>query len=169
MLDAIAPGAAVFEPEEVDVLTAACGLAIRKIDRATRDDPEVRDKVAKLIHNLGRSRLRHHKKLKDAADAASLAEEAADLLGYLRDAPDLHVASESATPSRRQVPFFPANVRLPPTSILRPRTPEAPQSAIVAGTTTNSNATSTTASARSRTKPASAGRTAPSSRSKKTR
>ena len=124
MLDAIAPGAAVFEPEEVDVLAAACGLALRKIDGTGLDGPDVREDVAKLVHNLGRSRLRHRKRLRDAADAATLAEEATDLLGYLRQAPEIALTSEGAPPMARAVPFFPAELRAPPTTLLKPRAVE---------------------------------------------
>jgi len=145
MLDVIAPGAAVFEPEEVDILTAACSLALKKIERSD-DDADAKAEVAKLVHNLGRSRLRHRKRLKDAADAASLAEEAADLLGYLRKAPDLDVSGEArAKPSDRAVPFFPAEVRSPPTSLLRPRTPGV---ALTPAATANTNAARATATSR---------------------
>lgn len=122
MLDAMVPGAAVFEPEEVDVLAAACGLAIRKIGKAGQDDPEIRAEVARLVHNLGRSRLRHKKKLKDATDAASLAEEAVDLLGYLHEGAQVEVASLTVKPMPpRAVPIFPAEFRLPPSTTLKPR------------------------------------------------
>lgn len=126
MLDAIAPGAAVFEPEEVDVLAAACGLALRKIDGTGLEGPDTPQEVAKLVHNLGRSRLRHRKKLRDAADAASLAEEATDLLGYLRQAPDIELSSEGSPPMARAVPIFPAELRAPPTTLLKPRAAEPP-------------------------------------------
>ena len=124
MLDAIAPGAAVFEPEEVDVLAAACRRALRKIGGTGLDGPDVRDDVAKLVHNLGRSRLRHRKRLRDAADAVTLAEEATDLLGYLRQAPDMTLSSEGAPPMARAVSFFPAELRAPPTTLLKPRAVE---------------------------------------------
>ena len=123
MLDAMVPGAAVFEPEEVDVLSAACGLAIRKISKAGQDDPEIRAEVARLVHNLGRSRLRHKKRLKDATDAASLAEEAVDLLGYLHESAQVEVASPAVKPMpARAVPIFPAEFRMPPSTTLKPRT-----------------------------------------------
>ena len=122
MLDAMVPGAAVFEPEEVDVLSAACGLAIKKINKAGQDDAEIRSEVARLVHNLGRSRLRHKKKLKDATDAASLAEEAVDLLGYLHEGAQVEVASPAVKPMpSRAVPIFPAEFRMPPSTTLKPR------------------------------------------------
>ena len=125
MLDVIAPGAAVFEPEEVDVLAAACGLAIKKIDEEALHDPDTREEVARLVHNLARSRIKHRKRMKDAADAAALAEEAADLLGYLRETPEIAASADvSVQPSTRAVPFFPADLRSPPTTVLKPRVPD---------------------------------------------
>jgi len=154
MLDVIAPGAAVFEPEEVDVLAAACGMALKKIDGEALHDPDAREEVARLVHNLARSRIKHHKRMKDAADAAALAEEAADLLFYLRETPELAAPGDvSVQPSMRAVPFFPAELRSPPTSVLRPRVPELAPEPDVKPT-------------RAR---ASAGRTAPSSRPKRSR
>ena len=120
MLDAMTCGAAVFEPEEVDVLAMACTLAGKRLFRTIDGNPKAADELARLVHNLGRSRLRHKRRLASAADAQALAAEAIDLFLFLRDKQQVPV-DEVLQPIPRTVPIFPADMRTAPDSILRSR------------------------------------------------
>ena len=120
MFDAMAPGASVFEPEEVDVLASACELARQAIGKDATD-PEARVKLARLVHNLGRSRLRLNRRLATPNDAAALAAEAADLFHYLRGLTCEPVEHSVLKPIPRTVPIFPVELRVPPISLLRAR------------------------------------------------
>ena len=122
MLDAMAPGAAVFEPEEVDVLAAACDLARKTIGEAATE-PDARAELARLVHNLGRSRLRLNRRLATRSDAAALAAEAADLFHYLRGSGSAPIEDRVLKPIPRTVPIFPAELRMPPSTVLRARAP----------------------------------------------
>ena len=86
MRDAMTSESAVFEPEEVKILDAAYRRATQRLGTqlAGRDQ---RADLARLVHNLGRSRLQLKKQLRDAADVQSLAEEAIEVFSYMLDAP----------------------------------------------------------------------------------
>lgn len=120
MLDAMTPGAAVFEPEEVDVLALACNLARNRLSKATKGKPEAAAEVARLVHNLGRSRLRARRRLACAADAEAVADEAVDLFLFLQDKERIPV-EDVLRPIPRTVPIFPAEMRAAPDTILKQR------------------------------------------------
>ena len=121
MLDAMTSGAAVFEPEEVDVLAAACTLAGKRLAGDLKDDPAAAAELARLVHNLGRSRLRLKRRLATTGDAQVLAEEAVDLFLYTRDKTREPIEDAVLRPSPRAIPIFPAALRSPPDTILRSR------------------------------------------------
>ena len=121
MLDAMVPGAAVFEPEEVDVLAKACTLAGTTLKSEIQNDPTVAPEVARLVHNLGRSRLRLKRRLATMSDAKVLAAEAVELFHYLRDKGQDSVEDSVLQPSPRVIPIFPAALRAQPDTILRSR------------------------------------------------
>ena len=121
MLDAMTSGAAVFEPEEVDVLAAACTLAGKTLKTDIKDDPTAAPELARLVHNLGRSRLRAKRRLATASDAQVLAAEAVDLFLYLRGKTPVPLDESVLRPIPRAIPIFPAGLRTPPDTILRPK------------------------------------------------
>ena len=121
MLDAMVPGAAVFEPEEVDVLAAACALAGKTLTTEMQEDPTVAREIARLVHNLGRSRLRLKRRLATTSDAQALAAEATELFHYLRGKGQEPLEDSVLRPSPRVVPIFPAALRAQPDTILRSR------------------------------------------------
>ena len=122
MLDAMAKNAAVFEPKEVEVLTAAFALALSKCG-VTRDadaDAAEKTELACLVHNLGRTRLKLGKGLRNSADAAKLADEAADIMGYMKNAQDIKIdAYVSPRNADRDITIFPTDLRAPPTTAFR--------------------------------------------------
>ena len=121
MLDAMVPGAAVFEPEEVKVLAKACTLAGKTLKDEIGDDATVAPEVARLVHNLGRSRLRLKRRLATTGDAKVLAAEAVELFLYLRGKAQEPVEDGALRLSPRVVPIFPAAVRAQPDTVLRQR------------------------------------------------
>ena len=116
MRDVMTAAAAVFEPEEVGVLAAALRLAVSRLHV---EDPETKAELARLIHNLGRSRIRLRKPMQTDAHAAEIAGEAAELFAYLEEAPETILAAARETgpaPSATQriVGAFPTKFRQPP-------------------------------------------------------
>lgn len=121
MRDVMASAAAVFEPEEVAVLAKALRLASKKVDAAETDFVQV--ELARLIHNMARSRIRLKKPLRTDAHAAELADEAVELFTYLEEAPDAVLAASresSLVPATadRIVGAFPRNFRDTPVNRL---------------------------------------------------
>ena len=121
MLDAMAPGAAVFEPEEVDVLAAACALAGKRLSQEIGGDAERAAELARLVHNLGRSRLRHKRRLATERDAEAVAAEAVDLFLFLQGKQQVPIDDSVLRPIPRSVPIFPAAMRAAPDTILKAR------------------------------------------------
>lgn len=120
MLDAMAKNAAVFEPKEVEVLTAAFSLALSKCGVTREADPAEKTELACLVHNLGRTRLKLGKGLRNSADAAKLADEAADIMGYMKNAQDIKIdAYVSPRNADRDITIFPTDLRAPPTTAFR--------------------------------------------------
>ena len=120
MRDAMTAAAAVFEPEEVGVLAAALRLALSRLHV---EDPETTTELARLVHNLGRSRIRLRKPLQTDAHAAEIAGEAAELFAYLEEAPDTVLAAARGmgplpASAERIVGAFPTGFRQPPVSRL---------------------------------------------------
>lgn len=124
MRDAMNKDAAVFEPEEVAVLEAAFRTAKRRsgLDGHAAERQTECSELARLIHNLGRSRIQLKKRLSTPADADRLADEALEVFSYIQEAPDaVLVESRAASVSTpRAVTMFPAEVRTVPQSPLRP-------------------------------------------------
>lgn len=121
MLDAMVPGAAVFEPEEVDVLAMACALAGKTLKSELQDDAAAAPRLARLVHNLGRSRLRLKRRLATENDAKALAAESVELFLYLRGKEQEPVEESVLRPPPRVIPIFPAALRAQPDTILRSR------------------------------------------------
>ncbi len=121
MLDAMVSGAAVFEPEEVEVLATACTLAGKTLKDEIQDDPAGAPQIARLVHNLGRSRLRLKRRLATASDAKVLADEAVELFLYLRGKTQEPVEESVLRPPPRVIPIFPAALRAEPDTIFRSR------------------------------------------------
>lgn len=120
MLDAIAKDAAVFEPKEVEVLTAAYTMALKKCGVGRHADAAEKTELACLVHNLGRSRLRLGKSLLTQTDAIKLADEASDVMGYLKHAPQIRIDdAKSGRCVDRDVTIFPTDLRALPTSAFR--------------------------------------------------
>ncbi len=120
MRDAMTSAAAVFEPEEVCVLATALRMAMGRVP--VKDD-EKKAELARLIHNLGRSRIRLRKPMQTDAHAAEIAGEAAELFAYLEEAPDTILAAAREMPplpsyAERIVGAFPTAFRQPPISRL---------------------------------------------------
>ena len=120
MRDAMTAAAAVFEPEEVLVLAAALRLAT---SRMHVEDAETKAELARLIHNLGRSRIRLRKLMQTDAHAAEIAGEAAELFAYLEEAPETILAAAreadvSSTRAERIIGAFPTQFRQTPVNRL---------------------------------------------------
>ena len=121
MRDAMAVTAAVFEPEEVTVLGLALRLALKKLDARGAAGNEV--EVARLVHNLGRSRIRLKKPMRTELHATEIANEAVELFTYLEEAPDAVLAATRESTSlpqscERIVGAFPRAFRDPPVNRL---------------------------------------------------
>ena len=93
MRDAMTDAAAVFEPEEVVVLAAALRRAIKKLDLSGPTNPGMEAELARLVHNLGRSRVRLRKPMLTHIHAAEIADDAVELFVYLEEAPDAVLAA----------------------------------------------------------------------------
>ena len=120
MRDAMMAAAAVFEPEEVGVLATALRLAVSKMHI---EDAATKAELARLVHNLGRSRIRLRKPMQTDAHAAEIAGEAAELFAYLEEAPEtvLAAARESGPmppAAERIVGAFPTRFRQTPVNRL---------------------------------------------------
>ena len=114
MRDALAPAAAVFEPEEVAVLTLALRIATQKL--GVGDGETTQAEVARLVHNLARSRIRLKKPMRKEAHAIEIANEAIELFTYLEEAPEAVLAasrehSVAAIEADRIVGAFPRAFR----------------------------------------------------------
>ena len=123
MRDAMTDSAAVFEPEEVVVLAAALRRAIKKLDLTGPTNPGMEDELARLVHNLGRSRLRMRKPMLTHIHAAEIADDAVELFAYLEEAPDavLAAARENTKLTKsadRIVALFPNDFRQLPSKRL---------------------------------------------------
>ena len=127
MRDTMVSEAAVFEPEELKVLSTAYRLAMDRLG-PEQADMERGPEVAKLVHNLGRSRIRLKKPLQTPKHAAEIASEAIEQLSYLDHAPESVLAAvrENGVAGRpgsrvdngRIVGAFPNEFRQPPISRL---------------------------------------------------
>lgn len=122
MRDAMTSAAAVFEPEEVCVLAHATRQAIEKLAADGINDCEAQTEVARLVHNLGRSRIRLKKMMATPAHSVEIADEAVELFLYLEEAPETVLAaargSHSSDASDRIVGPFPRAFRQPPVNRL---------------------------------------------------
>lgn len=121
MRDAMAAAAAVFEPEEVVVLGLAYRLALKKLSVAP--DESIQAEMARLVHNLARSRIRLKKPLRTDAHAVEVANEAVELFSYLEEAPETVLAASREMPAlsrsaERIVGAFPREFRDPPVNRL---------------------------------------------------
>ena len=121
MRDTMARAAAVFEPEEIRVLASALAMTLRRLD-SRRTRRVLACEVAKLVHNLGRSRITFGKPMQTDRHAAEIADEAVEHFDYLVEAPDAVVAAvreESSYPaSERIVGAFPNAFRQTPVNRL---------------------------------------------------
>jgi hypothetical protein len=120
MRDAMTPDSAVFEPEEVKILDAALCEATKRLGGALADQEDRKADLARLIHNLGRSRLQLKKALRSPHDAHSLAEEAAEVFSYMREAPAAFVEEgrRQGAVKQREMTIFPTALRQLPTKAL---------------------------------------------------
>ena len=124
MRDATATAAAVFEPEEAGVLETAFKMTTKKLATSLGAHHKVTDpELARVIHNLGRSRLRLKKPLQTDRHAAEVADEAIEHFSYLEQAPDaiLEAARDPGAGTRsgqRVIGAFPSSFRQPPVSRL---------------------------------------------------
>ena len=120
MRDAMTSESAVFEPEEVKVLDAAYCKATKRLASRLAEREDQRAELARLVHNLGRSRLQLKKHLRDTADAQSLAEEAVEVFSYMLEAPAALVEEgrQHGAVKPRAVTIFPADLRMLPTKAL---------------------------------------------------
>ncbi len=123
MRDAMTDAAAVFEPEEVVVLAAALRRAVKKLDFLGPMHPGKDAELARLIHNLGRSRVRLRKPMSTHIHAAEIADDAVELFVYLEEAPDAGLAAareNTALPesAERIVGLFPSAFRQLPSKRL---------------------------------------------------
>ena len=124
MRDTMVSEAAVFEPEEAKILAAAYRLTVERLAAGGRvNDSRCDDEIGKLIHNLGRSRVRLKKPLQTPKHAAEVAAQAIEHLSYLDEAPDAVVAAVREGGGTRQaaeriVAAFPNEFRQPPVNRL---------------------------------------------------
>ena len=103
------------------MLATACTLAGKMLKDEAADDPAAAQELAKLVHNLGRSRLRLKRRLATSGDAQVLASEAVELFLYLRGKTQEPVEAGVLQLSPRVIPIFPAALRAQPDTILRSR------------------------------------------------
>ena len=124
MRDTMVSEAAVFEPEEAKVLAAAYRLTLDRLGAGAREEGgQGHGEIAKLIHNLGRSRIRLKKPLQTGKHAAEVAAQAIEHLSYLEGAPDAVVAAvreggPAPQGAERIVGVFPNEFRQPPVNRL---------------------------------------------------
>ncbi len=124
MRDTMVSEAAVFEPEEAQILAIAYRMTIERLGPAVQEsDPQGKGEIAKLIHNLGRSRVRLKKPLQTQKHAAEVSAQAIEQLHYLNEAPDSVVAAARECAGVRQtaeriVGAFPNEFRQPPVNRL---------------------------------------------------
>ena len=124
MRDGVASAAAVFEPEEAQVLATAFRIAMARLAKARTGEIEGDGAaVAKLVHDLGRSRIGLRKQLHTDKHAMEIAEQAIEQLAFLDEAPAAlaQAAREvrfSALAGERIVAAFPKAYRQPPVNRL---------------------------------------------------
>ena len=121
MRDAIALAAAVFEPEEVKILESALKLASAKLATAGLPRrPAI--EIAKLVHNLARTRIVLKKPLHTDRHANEIADEVVEHYAYLEKAPEpVLAAARECAKSRapeRIIGAFPKAFRQPPVNRL---------------------------------------------------
>ena len=112
---------AVFEPEEVKILDVAFHLAAKRVGAKLVGRQDQAEGLARLVHNLGRSRLQLKKHLRNTADAQSLANEAAEVFSYLAEAPAAVVEAgrSHGKVKPRPMTIFPADLRMLPKTALQ--------------------------------------------------
>ncbi len=121
MRDAMTSETAVFEPEEVRILDAAYRKAAHRLADTIAAHDDQRSDLARLVHNLGRSRLQLKKHLRDASDAQSLADDAVEVFSYMMAAPAAFVdeGRQHGAVKPRTMTIFPSDLRMLPTDTLR--------------------------------------------------
>ncbi len=121
MRDAMTSDSAVFEPEEVKILDVAFHLAAKRVGAKLVGRQDQAEGLARLVHNLGRSRLQLKKHLRNTADAQSLANEAAEVFSYLAEAPAAVVEAgrSHGKVKPRPMTIFPADLRMLPKTALQ--------------------------------------------------
>lgn len=73
--------AASFNPDQTAVLSEAYRLAVQAFGCEQRVPSSTKSKLAKVVVNLGRERLRHRRTL----DAREISERAAEFITHLRE------------------------------------------------------------------------------------